>query len=462
MTKNFLGASLSHWLLLNPTAETQGNGKPVAPAKTPDASGKPVANLGLSAVDLIDQIEADPNAFATEPDEDEEEGSSQNAETQKAEKAKADAAAKAKTEADAAAAKKAEDDKAAAGAKPVELTADQQAWLELRAAAKTPEEAAEIDKQAPAFTDEEWAQVETGQVSREEAKEAKADDATGQLTAAQAEAAKFKTEAEAASKRLAEVEAELVRAKAQPVAIAPMNPLLMADATQLDQAEAAAVQMKEWALKHWDGSAAVEAQGNQPAQPAYPAEQVRAAYARADKHLASIIPAARQYLADHMAQNVTAKTVYPEIFNASSPDHQATESILQRLPGLRTALPSIKMVMGDALLGEKIRGLIYAEELTPETKALAAALVKAVPSLTKFMPALTAPGATPAKNNLKLPAKPVVPLARPGSAGGRIQRPGSGKPTGTPNVSRFVTQRTENGGDELSALTETLRNVNVG
>lgn len=464
MTKRILGAALTSFLL-NPIAETQGNTAPT----------KPTVHLGMSAVDLITEIESNPDAFATEAGEEDEgaqgqkldEGRKSKDEGRKAAKTEAkDEEAKAKADADV---KKIEDEKAAKAkegkaddAKTVELNADQKAWLELRAAAKTPEEAAEIDKQAPAFTDEEWAVVEAGAVEGRESKDdGQPDEVKAQLATAQAEVTKFKTEAEAASKRLAEVEAELVAAKAKPVAVAPMNPLMMADATQLDQAESNAVQLKEWALKHWDGADAVEASGNQPAQPAYTADQVRAAYARADKQLSSVIPAARQYLADHMAQNVNAKAVYPEIFDPSSPSHQATESILQRLPGLRTALPSIKMVMGDALVGEKIRALIYAEQPSAETQVLTAALVKADPSLAKFMPQLTSAGKAAAKPNLKLPTKPVVPLARPGSAGGRIQRPGTGKPSGAPNVEKFVTRRTETGGDELTALTEALRNVNV-
>lgn len=472
MTKRILGAALTSFLL-NPTAETQGNTAPT----------KPTVHLGMSAVDLITEIERNPDAFATEAGE-EDEGASGNSGAPEADKANAEAAAKAKADADAKAkadadAKKIEDEKAAKAkegkadaAKTVELNADQKAWLELRAAAKTPEEAAELDKDAPAFTDEEWAKAEadfTGANGAAEDKAAQADDVTAQLATAQAEVTKFKTEAETASKRLAEVEAELAAAKAKPMPVANVHPLFLADATTLEKAEQDAYALKKWAAEHWDGSEAVAASGDQPGVPAYTAAEVRKASANADEVLNRVIPAAREKLAAHISANAATKQVYPELFNPQAAPLQAghatpfqsRENILRQLPGLRTAIPSINTVLGDAFVGEQLRTLIVTDEPTAEAKALAAALVKAVPALAKFMPALTAPGKAAAKPNLKLPAKPVVPLARPGSAGGRIQRPGTGKPSGAPNVTKFVTQRTENGGDELSALTETLRNVNV-
>lgn len=475
MTKKFLGSALSHWLLLNPTAETQGNGPAAAAAKTPEA--KPTTHLGMSAVDLVDAIEADPDAFATEAGDEDEEGASQNSETQKAEKAKADAAAAKKSEDEKAAKAKADAEaKAKEGkaddAKTIELNADQKAWLELRAAAKTAEEAAELDKQAPAFSDEEWAQAEktfTGE-NGENGEKPKADDVTAQLASVQTELAAVKAKEEAASKRLKEVETELAAAKAKPVAVAQQHPLFLADATELERAEQQAYAIKKWATENWDGAEAVAASGDQPAVPAYTAAQVRKASANAEELLQRVIPAAREKLAAHISANSQTAQVYPELFNPQATPlqpnmatpYQAREMILRQLPGLRTAIPSINTVLGDAFVGEQLRVLLTSEKPTEDAKSLAAALVKAVPTLAKFMPALTAPGKAAAKASLKLPAKPIVPLARPGSAGGRVQRPGSGKPAGTPNVSKFVTQRTENGGDELSALTETLRNVNVG
>jgi len=469
-------STLSPWLQLAPQS-TDGNGpaasapaKPAAaapapttiPAKGKAASGPPKAE-GLSTADLIAEIEKNPAAFETEPaptggtadgvaeDGDEDEGAPG------AETAEVKAAREAKEKKEAEIAAKARED-----ARPTpELNADQKAWMELRAAARTPEEAAEVDKEAPVFTDEEWALVEKefSDAARGDARPTT--ELQTQLTAAQAEAAQVKSDLEAQSKRLKEVETELARAQAQPVAIAPMNPLMTADAGQLDQAEAAAQQMKEWALKNFEGSPAIPATATTPEQPAYTAEQVRAAYARADKQLTQVIPAARQYLADHVAHNVSAKQVYPELFNPQSEEHVNTQSILRRLPGLRAALPNISTIFGDAILGEKLRLLIVNEKPTAEALALAAALVKADPTLAKFMPALT--GKPAARPIGRLPAKPLVALARP-SASGRSLSPrpaANGKAKGTPDSNKFVTLRTENGGDELAALTETLRNVNV-
>lgn len=474
MTKKFLGAALTAFLL-NPTGETQGNGSTAGAAA---AKAKPAApNVGLSAVDLVAEIERNPEAFDTSTAEEDDDGEGETgataAQAKAAAEAKAkaeqDAATKAKAEADAKA--KAEQEAAAAGTE-IQLTADQKAWLELRTAAKTPEEAAEIDKQAPAFTDAEWAAAEkTFNASPAAGSNPPTEEVTAQLTAAQAEATQFKTEVETLTKRLDEAQAELARAKANPTPVAKVHPLFLEDATGLEKAEAEAYALKKWAAEHWDGSEAIAASGDQPAVPAYTAAQVRKAAAAADETLNRIIPAAREKLAAHISANAGARQVYPELFNPqatplreghASP-FQARETILRQLPGLRTALPHVNTVLGDAFVGEQLRELITASAPTAEAKALAAALVKAVPALARFMPALTAPGTAPARPGLKLTAKPVVPLARPGSAGGRsVPRPALAKSSTTPSVTKFVTQRTENGGDELTALTESLRGVNVG
>lgn len=452
MKRNTLSPYLLASLLLSPTTETQGNAPataptaPTPPAKPDAAKGKaaagPAQHRGLSAADLVSEIEANPEEFDTGGGEDDEAGSQPKA---------ADEKPGGKPKAEATPAKP-----AATPAAPAELTADQKAWLELRAAAKTPEEAAEIDKQAPAFSDEQWAAAEgviTADVAARDAT-AKPEELQTQLTAAQAEVTKAKTELEEKSKRLTAVEAELKRAQTQPLPLAPMHPLMTATPEELAKAEASAAQVKEWALRNWDGVAAA---GDQPA---YTAEQVRTAYARADKQLGTIIPAAREYHKVYEEQNAVARQVYPALFDPQSPHFQTRESILRQLPGLKAGLPQISTVMGDAIVGETLRGALLAEAPSADVAALRAALVKALPDLAKLMPALqAAPAAVP--KTFKLPAKPIVPLARPGS-GSTPRRPGTtGKSKGAPDVKKFLDLKAANGGNELEALTESLRDVNV-
>lgn len=475
MTRSYLGSSLASWLRLAPAAETQGNA-PAAAAAAGEGRGAKVEGqakpdgkvitqpIGLSAVDLMSQLEADPNAYDT-TGADDDDGDAKGGDDKSAAKGET-AEAKAAREKQQAEAKAAAEAKAKAeGGKTPELNADQKAWLELRAAAKTPEEAAELDKQAPAFTDEEWALVEAETAAREAAKEAKPDELQTQLTAAQEEATRFKTEAEAKSKRLQEVEAELAQAKTQPIAVANLHPLFTADAAGLDRAEQEALAVKEWAARHWDGA---EAQGDQPA---YSAQQVRTANVTAEKLLSHVIPQARQALANHIAENTETRRIYPELFNPQSeplaagllPPYQSAQAVLKRAPGLRAVFPNINALLGDMIVGEQLRTVLLAEKPTAEALAARTALLAAIPALGKFVPALQAKPA--GKPGGKLPAKPIVPLARPGSAAAAPGRKGSaapGKPTGAPNVNKFVTQRTENGGDELAALTATLAGVNVG
>jgi len=351
---------------------------------------------------------------------------------------------------------------------PVEFTAEQTAWLELRATAKTAEEVTALEAQAPAFTDEQWAEVEKAQTAEGGAGSAAGQpkpveftaeqtaEVTKQVAAVKAVADQAKADLDAAAQRLQAAEAELAQRRMQPIAVAAMHPLMTADATQLDQAKASAQEVKDWALRNWDGSPAIEAEGTNPAQPAYTAEQVRAAYARADKQIFEIIPAARQYLADHVAANVNAKAVYPELFNPKSAEHQATESVLRRLPGLRTAIPSINTILGDAFVGEKIRALIYAEKPSAEVTALTAALVKADPSLARFMPQLTA--ATKGKPGaFKLPTKPIVPLARPAPQGGSSFRRPGGKPGSAPAIAALA--KASNTSHENEALLEVVSSM---
>lgn len=327
----------------------------------------------------------------------------------------------------------------APAAQPVELTPEQTDWLTKRSAATTPEEAAQLDASAPAFSDEQWTQAEAllNATPADVRAPGTENELRGQLTAAQAEVTKLKTEAEAQSKRLAEAEAENARLKTQPVAIAPMSPLMTLNPDQLAQAERNAAALKQWCLTHWDGAPAVPASGDQPGQPAYTAEQVRAAFARADDQLTRVIPAARTYAQQFEQENTLAQQVYPELFNPQSPHHQTRENILRRLPGLKAGLPQISTVIGDAIVGEQLRGLLLAEQPTAELKALKDALLKAAPALAKFMPGLAAP-ATPARQ-FKLTAKPIVPLARPSGANrSPIQRPAGKGNVAAPNLAKLA------------------------
>jgi hypothetical protein len=424
---------------LAPTAEA-GNGAPASPA-APGAKPKPTLApqpIGLSAADLVADIEAHPQNFSTiELPED---------------RPAPVAPVAPEVKPDAPAAPPEAAPAAAPAPAPEALTPEQTAWLQLRAAAQTPEEAATLDAKAPAFTDAQWAAVEAQ--AAPESKPAAAPEAQAELTAAQAAATEAKAAAEAATQRVAQLEAELQAAQTQPVAIAPMHPLMTATPEQLVTAENNAVALKEWALKNWDGAPA------QDNQPAYSAEQVRAAYARADKHLSAVIPAAKQYHQIFEQENATARQVYPALFDPQSPHYQTREGILRRLPGLKAGLPQISTVMGDAIVGETLRGVLLAETPSPAVQTLRAQLVAAVPQLAQLMPALKGPAP---RKGFKLPAQPVVPLARPGSTAST--RPatapqGRGGPTG-PSVDRFLKLKAANGGNELEALTESLRNVNV-
>jgi len=429
MTRKALGHLA--YLLLDPAPAAGGGGAPAPGERT--VLGSNAADLAATTQNaLAAELGIDPKLFGGSP--------SAAATPPAAPTAATPAATPAAAAPPAAATPSAAAPAAAAPATPapVELTAEQKDWLTKRAAVTTEAEAQQLDAAAPAFSDEQWAEAEKTFTASAAAPVAGTpqtpDEFQAALTAVQAEATKAKADAEAASKRLQEVEAELAKAKATPppaIPVANIHPLMHADAATLDQAEQNALAVKEWAMKNFDGA---PAQGDQPE---YTAVQVRTALANADRLLLSVIPAARQSLADHTSANIAAREIYPELFNPqaqplaaeqASP-FQTRELTLKRLPGLRAAIPNINVMIGDMIVGEQLRTVLASQVASADVHAARNALLKAIPALGKFMPKLSNPSAGATKPGFRLPSKPVVPLARPSSGGGRsISRPGKATP----------------------------------
>lgn len=350
------------------------------------------------------------------------------------------AAAKAKAEAEAAA-KAAADKKAAEGAAPTkpEFSADQQAWLDLRAAATDEAEIKKLESEMPEFTDaqRDYLNAEADQAEaatktaaeKGAAAEPKFDDTQKAWLKEKFETplATAQAEAKAATEKAAALEAQLRTAGAKPQAIAPMHPLLLVESpVDLDKKEAELSAFEKWALENWDGTEAVEASadGKTPAREAIPAAKVRSAYARVKEEREKIIPAARQYLASYIAENAAAKAVYPELFDEKHPHAQIAQGLLKQLPGLRVAIPNIMTVIGDAIVGEQLR--------LEKAKA--------------------------AEKKGKAAQRPGIRIPPKGGAGGAPKLPGT-KPaaaSAAPSVDKFHEAMKRNGGDEKAALMEIL------
>jgi hypothetical protein len=238
-----------------------------------------------------------------------------------------------------------------------------------------------------------------------------------------AELKELQTQLDAEKTRVAELETELQARATRPVEIAAtaLHPVLMADSEQdIAKMDAQLGAFEAWALKNWDGTEAVEAKGDQPAMPAYSAEQVRARYAAIKEQRAKLIPAAKEALATRRTYEKDARAAYPELFDAKKPEAQMLRAVLAQAPGLKVIFPNIHMVFGDAIRGEKAR------QAEAAAKAKPAKAAKPAPKV----PVRVAPGS----------GKPV---------GGTPAKKATG---GVLNIDRFL----EKGGDRDALVAELM------
>lgn len=180
----------------------------------------------------------------------------------------------------------------------------------------------------------------------------------GQLALKDEEITTLKQQAEEATGKVTELEAQLQSAGTQPLAIAPIDPLFLIDDPAVLDAEAGKLRSFEaWLLKNWDGVEAVEASadGKTKAAAGYTGEEIRARYAQVKELREAILPAARQGIEARKTHTAQARKAYPELFDPKRPEFKTAENLLKLAPGLKAVLPNIYTVIGDALRGEKIR-----------------------------------------------------------------------------------------------------------
>lgn len=323
-------------LLLDPTAEGAGNGNGISATLENDATDLVLSRLGLST-DLAGERPAPEKPKAQSPKP----------------KAAAEKPAESREEDEGTGEEKPE------GEKPED---------EIVEGEEKPEGEAE-EVVAPEFSPEQQAWLD-----------AQTEAHTTALTEAE-------TKLTESSKRVEELEAELAGANTQPLAIANIDPLFLADSeADLVKADREMAAFEKWALQNWEGSEAVEAQGNIPARPAYTAAQVRERYAEIRERRSRLIPAARQALEQRGTFDTAAKERFPNLFNPKHPDYRVAEAVLKQAPGLKAIFPNIKIFIGDSLRGEQVR---LAEEKAKATKTAATkAAVKVAPKT----PVRSAPG----------------------------------------------------------------------
>lgn len=206
-----------------------------------------------------------------------------------------------------------------------------------------------------------------------------------QAEASTAELTEAKEKLEAAEAKVLELEQQVAAGSDTPVAIADVHPFfLLDDPAKLLEEDAKLAAFEKWALKNWNGTQEIPAEGNRPAVPAYTGEQVRERYAAIQQLRKELIPAARQSIADRKKHEDVARKLYPELFDAKRPEYKTAQNLLRLAPGLKAVIPNVYTVIGDALRGEKIR---LAEE---KARAAKRPVGKTTPAPT--VPARPAPG----------------------------------------------------------------------
>lgn len=255
---------------------------------------------------------------------------------------------------------------AAAPTKP-EFTADQEAWLKLRSEAKTPEEIAQLDKEIPEFNQEQadWINAEADRTEKSTAASPESEAKEPEFTAEQkpfvekltADLTETQTKLAAESKRVEQLTAQVteLQSKGVPAVVGNIPPLLLTDnPADIDAHEKNLESFIEWGRANWDGAEAVPANGDQPAQRAYTAQEIRTAVTRREQELRKLVPAARNMLQARQNEAAEARKIYPALFDAKAEENKLAQAVLKQWPMLK-AIPNHLVIIGDAIAGKRER-----------------------------------------------------------------------------------------------------------
>lgn len=186
-----------------------------------------------------------------------------------------------------------------------------------------------------------------------------------------------------AEERAEQLETEIsdLRAKfdaAPPVTLAPTpdDPLADIETPQaLEERVEIAKKVRKWALQNLEGGTVTNANGEEIY---YEPAQVRQYLANADEMLTEHAPKRREWLTQRQAVLLEARTAYPAIFQAGSPEQAMYRETLKAYPALAN-MPNLEMVIGDAIEGQKLR-FARLQAKQPAAKPSATASVKSAPS----------------------------------------------------------------------------------
>lgn len=167
-----------------------------------------------------------------------------------------------------------------------------------------------------------------------------------------AELTKAQTEKAALETKVRELEA-----KGEPgLSVENVHPLFFAEKPELiDELDRTYAEFERWAVENADGIEEKTDDAGKVVQKGFTSKQIRSRLWEISEVRKNLIPRARQAVAAQAQAREQARTVYPEIFDAKRPEAKAAENILRAAPVLKAIFPNVWVIIGDALVGERLR-----------------------------------------------------------------------------------------------------------
>lgn len=155
----------------------------------------------------------------------------------------------------------------------------------------------------------------------------------------------------AAEAARAELETKVQTLGARPAAMPQgIHPLFMTDnPAEIAQRKQDLGTFKRWCQKNWDGYEAASEK-----EKSFTKEEIREAFGNVEQELTEVLPAVEQRFAMRARIDPVAKELFPALFDARSNEHKLMQQFLQSCPNIRL-IPNYKILIGDALAGEAMR-----------------------------------------------------------------------------------------------------------
>lgn len=186
-----------------------------------------------------------------------------------------------------------------------------------------------------------------------------------------------------------------------------INPLLLTSEDKIDALDKHYAKLEAFAFKHLDGYT------DEESGTSYTGEQIRERYQQIREMRQSLIPQARQVAQLRKKYEQAARELHPDLFDPKKPEYKAAQQYLKAFPQLRV-LPNVHVVIGDAIVGERIR--TEAEKKKGDGSASAVPAATPPPKKAPAPPASSSPG--PSSPRAAAPAAKSMDMSKVVETGG--------------------------------------------